>query len=294
MPAGQLRPTARGAVVVAAALIVALAVPATAQMRGVPTVQQIQWQNRIGVIIHYDPSTYVGTQGCNAQNWANSSNPKVFDPPGGVVDVDSWIEAIKAAGATYALFVAKHNCGFISWPSNVTLPGGAPYTYGVTHSNWPQLDVVATFVKAAKAAGVNYGFYYSLATNTYLNVQGNVVQPANTLQPGMANVTQDEFYAIALGHLRELWGTYAADQGSPVFEMWFDGGLPQDPVFGPQIVALRNELSGDAMAFNGYPTTSDNVVRWIGEWKGRRGQAEPCPLLGLLPLPLRERCGLGG
>lgn len=28
--------------------------------RGVPTIQQINWQNRIGAIIHFDPSTYVG------------------------------------------------------------------------------------------------------------------------------------------------------------------------------------------------------------------------------------------
>lgn len=128
----------------------------------------------------------------------------------------------------------------------MTLPGGAPYTYSVAHSNWPQLDVVGTFVAAMKKYNISYGFYYSIANNVFLNVQSGVVQPANTLQAGMANVTQDEFFAIAEGHLRELWSTYGGD--GAIFEHWFDGGLPlQYPDFTTAVVQLKNELQPNAM-----------------------------------------------
>lgn len=56
-----------------------------------------------------------GSQGCQLSNWEQSSNPKLFNPPGGVVDADSWAQAILAMNASYAVFTAKHNCGFISW-----------------------------------------------------------------------------------------------------------------------------------------------------------------------------------
>jgi hypothetical protein len=36
-----------------------------------------------------------------------------------------------AVGVKGAVLTAKHGCGFLLWPTNVTLPDGSPYSYGV-------------------------------------------------------------------------------------------------------------------------------------------------------------------
>lgn len=121
------------------------------------------------------------------------------------------------------------------------------------------------------------------------------VQPGPLL-PGQVNVTQQQFYDIALFQLRELWDTYGAN--GTLFEVrrrcmschkivvsqfehglrpplvvvsfmqvWFDGGLPNDSVFGQQITALLNKYQPNAAAFNGWPYIA-NDVRWIGTEDG--------------------------
>lgn len=166
-------------------------------------------------------------------------------PADGIVDTDSWGRAMVAANITYAVYVAKHNCGFTTWPTAVKLPNGEPYRYSVQYSSWcvwssrashlggaplpfaappppsPTCNVVRDFLATCKKYGIKAGFYYSIATNTYLNVQSRNVQP-NPL-PGMVPVTQAEFYAIALAQLEELW---SLAQGE-LFEMCVRWGAQQ-------------------------------------------------------------------
>ena len=87
------------------------------------------------------------------------------------------------------MLTAKHGCGFLAWETNVTLPGGAPYTYHVP----PTLPVAQLFAEKVAAANLGHGFYYSLTNNQYLNVAGHNVQPASTLMPGQVAVTQAQF-----------------------------------------------------------------------------------------------------
>jgi hypothetical protein len=137
--------------------------------------------------------------------------------------------------------------------TNVTLPDGSPYTYHVP-DKYPVLQL---FVEAARAAGLGYGFYYSLTNNFYENALGHVVQPPSTLLPGQVNVTQAQYEAIALGHVTELW-----TQFGNLTEIWLDGGCGSmcDAVG----ALVRRTTARGAAAFNGGGGTTDNGVRWCG------------------------------
>ncbi len=51
------------------------------------------------------------------------------------------------------------------------------------------------------------GFYYTVVTNSYCNVQNGQVQPG-ALKPGQIKVTQAEYEAFVIAHLTELWTNY--------------------------------------------------------------------------------------
>lgn len=81
------------------------------------------------------------------------------------------------------------------------------------------LNVVEQFVAATEAAGIGHGFYYSLTNNFYLNVAGHTARPKSTALPGQAPVSQEEFEALALAQVSELWRNYG-----DLTEIWLDGG----------------------------------------------------------------------
>ncbi len=165
-------------------------------------------------LIHFNMATFFknGDPGCDASNWAESSKPESFAPT--ALNVSQWVDSLKRLHIREAVLTAKHGCGFLLWPSNTTLPGGAPYTYHVP----PELNVLEQFSSTLQAAGLGHGFYYSLTNNFYLNVHGHYVQNG-TLLPGQQNVTQEQFEAIAEAQLTELWTSFGN-----LTEIWFDGG----------------------------------------------------------------------
>ena len=109
------------------------------------------------------------------------------------------------------IYVAKHGCGFAAWRSKTA------YNYSVTQAP-DQTDVVAAFVKSARAAGLGVGFYYSDATNSYCHVSGGVVKPGKIVPGRQIAVSQAGYDAIVLAHLAELWGNYG-----PLDELWCVG-----------------------------------------------------------------------
>jgi len=50
--------------------------------------------------------------------------------------------------------------------------------------------------------------------------------------------------------------------------VWFDGGLPTDPSFQENIIALKEKYQPQAVAYNGFPAINDTAVRWIGSENG--------------------------
>ena len=67
-------------------------------------------------------------------------------------------------------------------------------------------DVVSSVVRSAKKGGVGFGVYYSVVSNQLCNVCSGKVQPNPA--KGQLAVTQEEYDALVLDQLTELWGDY--------------------------------------------------------------------------------------
>jgi hypothetical protein len=174
-----------------------------------PTKEQLAFQDKeIGVLIHFNLATYLSIDGCN-----NVPNlvPKVslFDPT--LLNTDQWMDTISSLGAKYATLVAKHNCGFTIWPSDVTFTDRenktVPYSYTIAQSPVHGENVVRSFVNSAEKYNIGHGFYYSVVVNNYLNVQNSEVRP-NTWAQGQVNITNGTYDQIVYDQLTELWTNY--------------------------------------------------------------------------------------
>ncbi|UNI23119.1 hypothetical protein JDV02_008957 [Purpureocillium takamizusanense] len=240
-----------------------------------PTREQLAWQDKeIGVLIHYEIATYLDIDGCNN---VPDLVPAVslFDPT--LLNTDQWMDSIVALGAKYATLVAKHNCGFATWPSKVRFPtrgggggGGhhdraAGYNYTIADSPVHGTDLVGRFVKSAKRYGVGHGFYYSVVVNNFLNVQNSAVRNTE-LAPGQVGITNETYNQIVFDQLTELWTKYGT-----LTEIWFDGGYSSAQM--GKIEDLLQKHQSQAVIFNGCQENgtcvSANSVRWIGTEMGQ-------------------------
>ena len=107
------------------------------------------------------------------------------------------------------MLTAKHGCGHLLWPTNVSLPGGEEYSFCVgKEKSAIKIDVLKAFQNSMVKANITHGFYYSLTNNFYLNVASHVAHHAPKPLPGQQNVNQTEFEAIALAQVAELWTNY--------------------------------------------------------------------------------------
>ena len=148
-----------------------------------PTAPQLRYQTgEIVALTHFNMASFVqnGDPGCNAGNWVTkapgaegpSSDPATFNPT--QLDTDQWADVYAAVGVKGAVLTAKHGCGFLLWPTNVTLPDGSPYSYGVGKPKSAiQTDVLRSFTNSMTKANITHGFYYSFTNNFFLNVAGH-------------------------------------------------------------------------------------------------------------------------
>src|ERR1035441_8562669 len=100
--------------VACASLMMALAQHAAVAQNAVdikPTPQQTEWQDlEFGVILHFSTNTFLDREWGDGTASPSDFNPTEFNP-------DQWMKAIKASGAKYVVFVAKHHDGFCLWPT---------------------------------------------------------------------------------------------------------------------------------------------------------------------------------
>jgi len=222
-----------------------------------PSPSQLKWQQQeLGVIIHYNMITGKG-QGCPGMGpraRASPPNASLFQPAPDF-DATEWMETINALGAKYAVYVAKHGCGFCTWRTNATFFNGTRYPYATGGPNGAtKVDVVQAFLKAARAANVLPGFYYSLTSNNFLHAFGNV--------------SHAEFESIVMQQIRELWDH---ESSGDLFEIWMDGGY--NPDLKANLSALLLKQQPDSIIFNGCDPTNGCLAdagnaRWIGTEAG--------------------------
>jgi len=207
-----------------------------------PTTRQLEWAElEIAALVHFSIST--ATPG-------NCSAPTNFSPD--KLNTDQWVESFAAFGAREAVLVAKHACGFCSWPSNATMPDGSRFPYSTAYSSWRggKGDVVESFLQSVTKAGLGVGYYYDLSPFTGLHL----------------NLTDSQVSAIQQQQMTELWTKYG--NAGNLSEVWFDGGVK-----GPMIPIVKSLLAAhqpNAMAFNGAGVTP-NTIRYPGTEAGAVG-----------------------
>lgn len=182
--------------------------PLDGSIIALPTAQQLAFQDReYGVLIHFEMGTYLSIDGCN-NDPSLVPNLTLFDPV--LLNTDQWMDSIVALGAKYATLVAKHNCGFPTWPSNVTFPtrdgDTIAYNYTIAQSPVKGEDVVEMFTRSAEKYGVGHGLYYSTVVNNFLNVQKQSV--VGSWAPGQVRITNETYDEIVVAQLQELWTGY--------------------------------------------------------------------------------------
>ncbi len=219
-----------------------------------PLPQQLAWQNcELGMFFTFDISVF--KPGWDWRSWKDMPQPNDYNPT--KLDTDQWLEAAKAMGAKYAVFVAKHCSGFLQWQSDA-------YPYGLKQSSWRggKGDVVRDFINSCNKYGIKPGIYASATANGFWEVS----------DPGLVNrgrggdkKRQAEYARACERMLTELWSRYGE-----LFHIWFDGGALPPKDGGPDMLPLLKKYQPQANVFQGPAAT----VRWIGNEAGVA--AYPC------------------
>ena len=230
-----------------------------------PTDPQLRYQQgEIVGLTHFNMATFLlpVESSCNSGNWVEyGSKPATFAPTN--LNISNWVDSYKALGVKSAVLTAKHSCGFALWPSKVIIPTtNAVYNYSIAFSSSPlnQRDVMKEFSDILTANDIGHGYYYSLASNYFLNVKSTYVQKGKLL-PGQIKLTQEQFQEVAIGQLTELFSNYG-----DITEFWFDGGTGNSN-FSDEVTQVINKYQPNAAIFNG-EQVSQNMVRWIGTESG--------------------------
>ncbi|MCD6354137.1 MAG: alpha-L-fucosidase [Prolixibacteraceae bacterium] len=222
----------------------------TAENKNVtPTKAQQEWADaEIGVLIHFDMPVFKPEY-----NWRRDMgkhpDASVFNPT--ELNTDQWIKSAKAAGAKYAVLVAKHCSGFSLWPTGA-------HDYNISKSPYKngKGDIVKKFIASCKKFGLKPGIYASTTTNGYLRVDnpGKVVSG----DPD----EQKHYNKIVEKQLTELWTNYGK-----LFEIWFDGGVLPVDKGGFDILSMVQKYQPNSVAFQG-PFGYANNIRWVGNEEG--------------------------
>lgn len=229
-----------------------------------PSPAQLAWLelSDVGFLIHYNLASYLSIDydGCN-RDLSLVPSVKLFNPT--ELNTDNWVQTFIDTGAKYAILVAKHNCGFTTWPTKVQFRlktnQTIPYNYSIASSPKSGVDVVGNFIQSCRKAGIKTGLYYSVYYNNWFKVHDTHVQPG-PLAPGQVPIDQDTYESIALQQLEELWSNYGE-----LSEIWFDGGYSD--ALKQRLSALLTKYQPNASVFKGFGLTN-NSIRGIGNEYG--------------------------
>lgn len=201
-----------------------------------PSPQQTAWQDlEFGVILHFGTNTFLDRE------WGDgTADPKVFNPT--QFNPDQWMKAIKASGATYVVFVAKHHDGFALWPTAQTDYSikASPYKEG-------KADIVGDVARAARANGLRFGVYLS---------------PWDRHDPRYKDsAAYDKFYLAELEELVQNYGELT--------EFWLDGAGSAGHVYDfPKIMETLRTYQPNTIVFADTALFEYGDARWVGNESG--------------------------
>jgi len=214
-----------------------------------PSKAQLKWADaEIGAMFHFDLQVFEPTYKWRS-DWNYHPDLSIFNPK--ELDTDQWLKAAKAAGATYAILVAKHCSGFSLWPTKA-------HPYSVKNTPWRngKGDIVKDFIASCKKYGIKPGIYASACANAYFKVDDpGLVKSGNPEE-------QEKYKEVVRTQLTELWSQYGK-----LFEVWFDGGVLPPEKGGVDILPLFKKYQPDAITFQG-PFGYKNNIRWVGNEDG--------------------------
>jgi alpha-L-fucosidase len=160
-------------------------------------------------------------------------------------DPRQWARDAKAAGMRYAVLTTKHHEGFCLWDSALT-------DYKSTNTAADR-DLVAEFVEAFRAEGLNVGFYYSLLDWHHPDFTVDGHHPMGGGDVAALNEGRDmrRYAAYLHGQVRELVMEHRPDL------LWFDfsyaddhrvtNGKGRDDWKSDELVAMVRELSPNTL-----------------------------------------------
>lgn len=122
---------------------------------------------RLGTFIHFNSATFQFNHG-SVEDWEYGCenfgeprkypfSPRDWNPT--ALDCKGWAKAAKAAGCRFAALTTKHHEGFALWPS--------AYTEHCVKNGAVKTDVVAEYLKAFRAEGIEAGLYFSILDLTH-------------------------------------------------------------------------------------------------------------------------------
>lgn len=209
------------------------------------------WQDlRFGMFIHWGPVTLRGTEigwsrgkevpAADYDQLYTEFNPTQFDAA-------QWVDAAKAAGMRYIVLVAKHHDGFCLWDS-------ADTDYDIMAGPFRR-DVVRELADATRAAGLEFGLYYS--TNDWWHPAfPNGGEAGKETKPTADLAAYDRYLTNQVSDLIQNYG--------PLLTVWFDVPQSYNYHFGVPMVRHLRELQPDLLvnsrAFS-VPTDNGNYDR---------------------------------
>lgn len=208
-----------------------------------PSAKQVEWYGReIIAFFHFGINTF----GDEVNEGDGKASPAIFNPT--QLDCGQWMKALKGAGISCGILVAKHADGFCNWPSAYT-------DYSVKNSPWKggKGDVVREYTDACKAAGIKAGIYLG---------------PHDRREPTYRTPAYGDYYANQLTELMTHYG--------PIWEIWWDGAgadfLTTDLY--TRWAEIIHKTQPQCVFFgtkHSYPFAD---CRWVGNEEGHSG--DPC------------------
>ncbi len=255
------------------------AVVAEKAAKVLPRANQSAWMRlERTFFLHFGPNTFRGVE------WGNGrEEPAIFNPI--ALDANQWVTAMKNAGGTLLILVAKHHDGLCLWPTRYT-------PHSVASSPWlgGKGDEVRAVADAARAQGLKLGIYlspadlYQLRTNPknpagYYGNQSPKIRSTiptdaahfqsdpsrgRTPTPGFAGFTYevDDYNRYFLNQLYELLTEYG-----PISVVWFDGANPDPSVKQTYDYAAWYDLIRHLQP-NAVISVKGPDVRWVGNEGG--------------------------